>query len=335
MKFLQAHTIGKLRQDKWVVKDIAIDLPPLRKLAIAGETGSGKSTLLQMLGGIVNPDKGNVYFEEQRIKRIPEEKLLPGHPGIAYLSQQFDIPHHMRVEEALEATNKLEPGTEHKLYQLCQIDHLLKRKTDQLSGGERQRIALARLLNTSPKLLLLDEPFSNLDPIHKQTLKQVIKDIGEELKMTCILVSHDPLDTVGWADEILVIRDGVQIQYDTPATVYYKPKDEYVAGLFGKYSRISDRLKNVLIEKTQHDLNIDWCVRPNQFVLSKNEEHGIEATITSVYFSGVYYEMEVQVNNESIYVVDTKPWKEGEQIFINITSFPFRLSALPVRVFDP
>src|SRR5689334_17588479 len=99
MHFLQAHELGKLRQDKWVVKDISITIPQHRRLAIAGETGSGKSSLLQMIAGIINPDHGQVFFEGERLKRVPEEKLLPGHPGIAYLSQQFELPHHMRVEE--------------------------------------------------------------------------------------------------------------------------------------------------------------------------------------------------------------------------------------------
>ena len=116
------------------------------------------------------------------------------------------------MEELLEYANKL-PATEAaSLYKLCRIDHLLKRKNDQLSGGEKQRIALARLLVGSPKLLLLDEPFSNLDLIHKNILKSVIEDIGERMKLTCMLTSHDPMDTLSWADEIIVRKDGQIIQ---------------------------------------------------------------------------------------------------------------------------
>src|SRR6478752_3027013 len=101
------------------------------------------------------------------------------------------------------------PGTIAKtVFEVCRISHLLKRKTDQLSGGEKQRIALARVLISYPKLLILDEPFSNLDLIHKNVLKSIIDDIGTQLQITCILASHDPLDTLSWADEMLVLRNG-------------------------------------------------------------------------------------------------------------------------------
>ena len=102
------------------------------------------------------------------------------------------------------------------LFEICQVDHLLKRRTDQLSGGEKQRIALCMLLVKCPKLLVLDEPFSNLDPIHKTVLKTVIEDIGKRLQITCMLTSHDPHDTLSWADEILVMKNGKIIQQGTP-----------------------------------------------------------------------------------------------------------------------
>src|SRR5690606_10088497 len=90
------------------------------------------------------------------------------------------------------------------VFEVCRISHLLGRKTDQLSGGERQRIAIARLLVSAPDLLLLDEPYSNLDVAYKRILQDVIRDIGRKLKISCILVSHDPADTLSWASKILV-----------------------------------------------------------------------------------------------------------------------------------
>src|SRR6202012_4844162 len=111
-------------------------------------------------------------------------------------------------EEILSYSNDLSGEAAAGLYALGRIDHLLGRRTDQLSGGERQRIALTRLLVKPPRLLLLDESFSNLDPLHKRILKNVITDISERLGITCILVSHDPRDLLSWAEEILVLREG-------------------------------------------------------------------------------------------------------------------------------
>jgi ABC-type sugar transport system ATPase subunit len=217
------------------LKDCEFVLVRGQRLAIAGETGSGKSTLLKTIGGLVAPKKGSVYFEGARVAG-PLERLIPGEPGIAYLSQHFELWHNYRVEEVLDYNNDLDPADAADLYRLCHIDHLLHRRTDQLSGGERQRIALARLLVHPPRLLLLDEPFSNLDMIHKRTLKKVIRDIGRRFGITTILVSHDPYDILSWAERIVVLRDGSIVQQGTPREVYERPHDEYVAGLLGEYT---------------------------------------------------------------------------------------------------
>jgi ABC-type sugar transport system ATPase subunit len=206
-----------------------------QRLAIAGETGSGKSTLLKIIAGLSTPKNGSVHFEGTRVSG-PLERLIPGQPGIAYLSQHFELWHNYRVAEVLDYNNDLEPADAQSLFQLCHIDHLLGRRTDELSGGERQRIALARLLVHTPRLLLLDEPFSNLDMIHKRTLKTVIGNIARRFGITLILVSHDPYDALTWADKLIVLKDGRIVQQGQPREVYSTPVDEYVAGLLGDYT---------------------------------------------------------------------------------------------------
>ena len=220
------------------LQNISFTLGKNQRLAIAGETGSGKSTLLKMIAGLATIPAGPhnvVFFEGIRVSG-PLERLIPGQPGIAYLSQHFELWHNYRVAEVLEYNNDLEPADAQQLFQLCHIDHLLGRRTDQLSGGERQRIALARLLVRPPRLLLLDEPFSNLDMIHKRTLKQVIQNIAQRFDIALILVSHDPYDTLTWADKLLVLKDGRIVQQGSPREVYANPADEYVAGLLGDYT---------------------------------------------------------------------------------------------------
>jgi len=256
--------------------DVRMVLSKGWKMAVAGETGSGKTTLLKTMAGLAQAEKGTVSFEGQRVLG-PLEKLIPGHPGIAYLSQQFELPQHLRIEQVLEYANELPEEEAQELFRVCQIDHLMKRKTHQLSGGERQRIALAKLLIASPRLLLLDEPFSNLDMIHKEVLKSVIRDIGQRLDITCMLVSHDPLDTLSWADEILVLRDGKVVQQGPPMQVYQTPVDEYVAGLLGKYNLIDGRI-----------------VRPEQIGILSVERPGVlKGRIETMSFWGSFFEATV------------------------------------------
>jgi ABC-type sulfate/molybdate transport systems ATPase subunit len=220
------------------LKDISFAQRKGRRLAIAGETGSGKSNLLKTIAGLATPPEGSIYFEGARVLG-PLERLIPGHPGIAYLSQHFELWNNYHVEEILSYSNDLTPEDAAALYRLCHIDHLLERRTDQLSGGERQRIALARILVHPPRLLLLDEPFSNLDMIHKRTLKKVIGESASRFDITCILVSHDPRDILPWADELLVLRDGRLIRQGTPLDVYNRPLEEYTAALLGDYIQVN------------------------------------------------------------------------------------------------
>ena len=164
---LSVESVTKTINEQPVIQDVSFGQYSLQKIAIAGETGSGKSTLLKMIGGLLQPDAGKIYFRQQRVMG-PDYQLVAGESGIAYLSQHYELRNHYRMEELLSYANILTEEQAHEIYAICRIDHLLKRNTFQLSGGEKQRIALARLLVSAPRLLLLDEPFSNLDLIHKK-----------------------------------------------------------------------------------------------------------------------------------------------------------------------
>lgn len=238
MDLLNVQHIGLKDERGFELKDISFSQPAFSRLAIAGETGSGKTTLLKIIGGLIEHDTGTVFFEGKKIIG-PQDQLIPGHPGIKFLSQHFELPNNLRVEQVLEYANQLEEQDLERICAICRVSHLLKRRTNQLSGGEKQRIAIARLLLTAPKLLLLDEPFSNADMSHKKMIKAVLQDISEALRITCTMVSHDPMDSLSWADQVLVLQHGVLIQKGSPKEIYDHPVNEYVAGLFGKYTLLS------------------------------------------------------------------------------------------------
>ncbi|MBT1690451.1 ABC transporter ATP-binding protein [Dawidia soli] len=310
MSLLQVSGVCKESNEGAVLRPISFSQQKREKIAIAGETGSGKSTLLKIVAGLVAADAGEVIFEGAQIKD-PREVLVPGQEGIAYLSQHFELPKFLRVEQVLGYANVLPEDDANVLYAICQIGHLLKRRTDQLSGGERQRIALAKLLITEPRLLLLDEPFSNLDMGHKNVLKDVIQDLGDRLDMTFMMVSHDPADTLPWADKILVLCNGQLVQEGTPEAVYKEPVDEYTAGLFGKYTAVATA-GNAL-----------RFLRPEDFVIADSEAAGAQkGVVVRSLFLGGYCELEVSVAAETTFVVRSErfDWAAGQVIWLKARS---------------
>ena len=317
MGLLTVSKIYKQGLGDFKLQDISFSQRRNQQIAIAGETGSGKSTLLKIIAGLEQPDKGDVHFNDTKVKG-PLEQLVAGHPAIAYLSQDFDLPKFLRVEQVLSYSNTLSSGESNTLFEVCQVNHLLKRRTDELSGGERQRIALAKLLITAPQLLLLDEPFSNLDMVHKKTMKTVLGDICYRLKITCILVSHDPLDTLSWADKIIVMKDGKIVQKGSPKTIYKKPLNEYVAGLFGNYNLIAAAEVNIFYtERKIKSRRKNLLIRPEDFKIVSRKQNGVTGKVTDVTYFGSYYEIEVAAGETSITIKSKKrKVKKGDDTYI-------------------
>jgi ABC-type sulfate/molybdate transport systems ATPase subunit len=306
MRLLQVSGISKKHNTDWVLKDVHFIQHHRQKLALAGETGSGKTTLLKIIAGLVQPDLGTVWFEEEKLAG-PEEKLIPGHPAIGYLSQHFELRNNYRVEEMFSYSSRVPPAEIKKIIDLTRIGHLLKRKNGQVSGGERQRIALALLLMSSPRLLLLDEPYSNLDQGHRILLRSVISDISEELDTSLILVSHDPADILSWADHIVVMKEGSIRQQDTAENIYRKPVDTYTAGLCGNYQLLTHeqaRLFSVLPGRDNQQL----LVRPEQFRITDAE--GVPFLLDKINFFGSYYEWELSLDGMHIMV---RTGQQGKQ----------------------
>ena len=293
MDLVAVTNISLVEQGTTVLAPISFGQRAGQKLALAGESGAGKSTLLQTIAGLVQPTTGEIRIQGERV-RGPHVALVPGHPGVAYLSQKSDLPHSLRVEQVLRYASQRPTAEAQALYELCRIDQLLPRRTDQLSGGEQQRVALARLLLGAPRLLLLDEPFSNLDRGHKRTMQAIIEEVGTRLGVTCLLVSHDATDVLPWADEILVLRRGQLVQRGSPEQLYYQPANEYVAALFGDYNLLRGP-EAQLLSPTPLAAGTPLLVRPEQLRLSPGTGEGLPGTVRAVRFLGSYYEVEIQL----------------------------------------
>ena len=317
MKFLNVSSVSKRGTDRVILDEVSLSQAQGEKIAVAGETGSGKSTLLKIVAGLAQADSGTLEFEGQRVQGAME-RLVPGHPRIAYLSQHFELQKFLRVEQVLAYANTLSGEESSRLYGICQIDHLLTRRTDQLSGGEAQRIALARNLVTAPSLLLLDEPFSNLDIPHKNTLKEVIEDLSGQLGISLILVSHDPTDTLPWADRILVLKEGQVTQWGTPYEIYRNPADAYTAGLFGRFNALEHRDIQQLGAE-----NFFRFSRPEDFRLDVAGNAGIDVVVSDVRYFGSHYEIDVRWDAKSCIVsVLSNSMSIGDNVVLQLAERP-------------
>ena len=319
MAFLKITGITKYGDDGPILRNVSFSQRRSHRIAIIGETGSGKSTLLKIIAGPIQPDAGEVFFEN-KVLSGPGERLVPGHPEVGYLSQDYDLPKFLRIEQVLEYSRTLSKEDANRLFEICQIDHLYNRKTDHISGGERQRIAIARLLITYPKVLLLDEPFSNLDRGHKAILKTVVADIEAKLKIGVILVSHDPEDILPWADAIIVMKEGKILQKGTAESIYQKPSTEYTAGLLGNYTLI-DPAKSIFSKYLNNNgrKRKKILVRPEAFDVHLKKKRGVSGRVISVNYFGTHDEVTVDCGGESI-CISTVPFllKAGKKVHVSL-----------------
>jgi ABC-type Fe3+/spermidine/putrescine transport system ATPase subunit len=203
---------------------------------IIGESGSGKSTLLRLLYGLLTPDTGAVNFKGERLWG-PDEKLIPGHDAMKMVTQHTDdLNLYAKVWDnvalLIPNTNlKLKEEKTAQALELLNMAHLAEKRIVELSGGEKQRVALARAIITRPEVLLLDEPFNQVDTAFREDLQQDIRQIVKETGLTVIMVSHEPSEILSMADEMIVMKEGNILESGEPLAVYQDPKNLYTARL--------------------------------------------------------------------------------------------------------
>lgn len=294
----------------YILKDISLKVPAGSKVAIAGETGSGKSTLLKALAGLIDLDSGTILLDNEQVTG-PAFNLVPGHPAVGFLNQSHDLPRALRVEQVLEYNRKIAENQAVRIFKVCRIHHLLARRTNELSGGERQRIALALLLLRSPEILLLDEPFSNLDLPHKRILHEVITHATTDLGVTTLMVSHEPDDILPWADSILLMKNGAVIQQGTPFEVYNQPESVYAAGLLGRYSVLEPEQAKVVASGESQRI-----FRPRQLRLVPVTNTSQCGIITNRFYFGSHFEYEVSFPDFSVLATSSRIYHGGEVVSV-------------------
>ena len=289
---LQIQSVDKINEEnRPLLTSISFEVGEGERLAIVGETGSGKSTLLKSIGGLTMINAGKILFMGSKVEG-PEERLVAGHDQISYLSQHFELPKFITVRDFLNRKEVIKVENPEHIYKACRIQNLLDRDTRALSGGEKQRVALTKELLRAPEILLLDEPFSNLDFNHKRIIREVLDEIKRDLSITILMVAHDPKDVLSWADKVMVLHKGKMIQYERPSLLFERPVNEYVASLFGAYSLVSvDGLEEDIVPDW-HLLNDQVFLRPHNIQLQKDSS-GYAGKVAKVRYYGAYDELTI------------------------------------------
>ncbi len=217
------------------VSDLTLDLNDGEFVGLLGPSGCGKSTTLFMLAGLLAPDEGEIWFGDENVTRVPPERR-----GIGLVFQNYALYPHMTVlgNIMFPLLNTKVPKPRAKeiaeeMAELVQIKELLARRPGELSGGQQQRVAIARALAKKPRVLLLDEPLSNLDARLRMETREEIRRIQREVQITAVFVTHDQEEAMSISDRIAVIREGALQQYDVPQRIYREPANRFVAKFLG------------------------------------------------------------------------------------------------------
>lgn len=283
------------------LREVSLEVSRGELVAIIGESGCGKTTLLRLIAGLEKPQKGSISIGG-RVVASPTEWLKPEKRKIGMVFQDYALFPHLNVADnvcfGLSEDKSLQKKRMGEVLELVGLTGYEKRYPHQLSGGQQQRVAIARALAPRPELLLLDEPFSNLDELLKDQVRDELFDLLNNLDITTLFVTHDTRDTLATADRIAVLKEGTLQQYGKPQSLYYEPVNEYVAIFLGKANLIPVHDGTVLQSPLGNFIKpphvnfpvANICIRPESIHLAPASPSQGEGVVKKIRFFGSYCE---------------------------------------------
>ena len=245
--FLQVNNLIKSYGSKSVLENISFNQEKGEIISLIGTSGIGKSTLLKCIAGLCSIDSGNITLNSNKIHHLD-----PNHRKISYVFQESPLfPHINVLDNILFNMSDYDEKKLDFLLNKTELKSLVKRFPFELSGGENQRAAVVRSLIRNPDLLLLDEPFSNLDTVNKKYVKEIVFEIIKESNLTTIIVNHDIEESLEISDKIMIIKNGNIDAIDTPENIYKNPKNLSTAQLFGDVTSLAIENKKRYIRPRQ------------------------------------------------------------------------------------
>ncbi|WKN31695.1 ABC transporter ATP-binding protein [Porifericola rhodea] len=302
---LEVNKLSKQYEGKTeaAIHDISFSLDKGQILTLTGESGSGKTTLLKAISGLIQTDAGKVFLDGEWVKG-PDRMLVPGHPDIKMVYQHYELSPNLNVAQNIMRilrayVKEYQQERTEELMELCKLSHLRAHYPRELSGGEKQRVALARAIAEEPVLLLMDEPFSNIDVSLKTHLKSELLEILRSLEITAIIVSHDPQDALSMADQVAVMQNGHLQQLDSPENVYRKPVNAYVAQLFGHCNLIA-ATDELAAQLNSQPKTTQLCIRAEDISVDEQGKSAWKAQVKNIRFMGAFYEVEVEMARQRL-----------------------------------
>jgi iron(III) transport system ATP-binding protein len=292
---------------KIVLNNFNFTLDEGEHLCVMGESGCGKSTLLKTIYGLLNLNGGDIFWKENEVLG-PKFHLVPGMDFIKYVAQDFDLMPYISVSENIKKfLSRFYPEESEKrtqeLLEVIEMKAFENTKVKNLSGGQKQRVAIARALAKEPELLLLDEPFGQIDNFKKNSLRRRLFTYLKDKNITCIVATHDKNDALSFADRLIVIRNNKILINNNPLEIYKNPREKYVAALFDDINEIT--IKGDLILLYPHQIKI----------VEKSEK---KATVINSYFKGSYWLIETEFENQKVFLNYFSMIKTGKEICLLI-----------------
>lgn len=281
-----------------VIDKISFEIAKGQNVAVIGESGCGKSTLLKLLYGIYNLDNGEIFYNDKAILG-PKFNLIPGGDYIKYLAQDFDLMPYITVEENVgkflsNIYKAKKKARVHELLEMVEMTQFAKIKAKYLSGGQQQRVALARVLALEPEILLLDEPFSQIDSFRKNSLRRNLFNYFKKKQITCIIATHDSTEALSFSDETIVMQNGKVIAKGNSRELYDNPPSFYVASLFGE---VNDLKSSHFVEVEEADEIL--LLYPHQLKIVA--ESKMKAVVKQCYFKGSHYLVKAAFEGKAIF----------------------------------
>ncbi|MEN8098125.1 MAG: ABC transporter ATP-binding protein [Chloroflexota bacterium] len=308
------------------VDGVSLEINEGELVTLLGPSGCGKTTTLRLIAGFEFPNRGNIFLDGEVINELP-----PHSRDMSMVFQSYAVFPHLNVYENVAYGLKVQRLSKDEIQnrvdralQLVELTGLDQRAPNQLSGGQQQRVALARALIMEPKVLLMDEPLSNLDAKLRVQMRTEIRRIQQQLGITSVYVTHDQIEAMTLSDRIVVMNEGIIEQIGSPTEVYRHPSTRFVADFIGRANFVPGMVQQVSdgsavvsafgqpikLADVRTDINdgdkVTLVVRPEMIQIVPHE-NAVKATVHRVSYLGDMIEYDVQVDDTTIIVVETDP----------------------------
>jgi iron(III) transport system ATP-binding protein len=333
-------------ESKFALSDVSIEVSKGEFIALVGESGCGKTTILRLIAGFEDPDGGEIILDNQLLSS-GNKTLKPEKRNVGMVFQDYALFPHLTVKEnilfGLSKVSKAERDSRlEEIVALVGMAEYMDRYPHQLSGGQQQRVALARALAPQPALIMLDEPFSNLDAVLKEQVRDDVRYIIKKAGTTAIFVTHDTKDALATADRIAILKDGQIQQIGTPQELYDAPANLYVANFFGKVNVLDGYGKDNKVVCGIGEFEIDnpppgceqlkLAIRPENVLIVEGERQlSCRVRVSKIHYYGDHKKLVVcGVDNKNVCLVVHIPVRKDvclDQI-INITIDPDKIHVL-------